>query len=76
MYVTPQIIGQHLMPVVTFVYEGHWIVGLVCEAPDGQWLHKELRVEDRMNTPVPHEELIHTLKPYLTPPEMLKGGKQ
>lgn len=61
-----------LMPVITYAYDGPMIVGLVCETPAGRWLYKELRVEDRMLRPVPTDELMHTLYPYLLPP---KEGK-
>jgi hypothetical protein len=69
--------GSGLLPVITFVYEGHWIVGVVVELPDGRWEHRTLRVEDRMNTPVPSGELVATLRPYLQPPagEELSGSE-
>jgi hypothetical protein len=46
----------------------HYLIGIVVELPTGQWVYRKLRVEDRLNLPVPTIKLVNTLRPYLQPP--------
>lgn len=59
-----RIVGVYIAAVVTWVYEGHLVVGVVVELPDGQWEHRAFYPEDYTPTPVPSSALSR-LAPYL-----------
>lgn len=43
----------------------HYLVGVVVELPQGAWVYRPLRVEDRLDLPVATAKLVATLRPYL-----------
>lgn len=59
-----RVVGVYICAVVTWVFEGHLVVGVIVELPDGQWEHRVFYPEDRCLTPVTTDDLS-ALAPYL-----------
>jgi hypothetical protein len=63
--------GSRFLPIMAWAYgDAHrrYLVGVVVELPDGCWVYRPFRPEDRLSLPVETGELVTTLRPYITPP--------
>jgi hypothetical protein len=58
-----QLQAEYGTRVVTWVFEGHLVVGVVVELPSGSWEHRSFYPEDRVFTPITHTD-IGQLWPY------------